>query len=79
MPPFEVDNEPKVPDTCVSAYDFLCQFLDEEFWNIIVEKSKLYATRKGNVEDLAVLTKDNIFTAVAIMHITGYTKPASRK
>lgn len=79
MPPFVVDSELKMPDTCTSAYEFLCQFLDEQFFDNLLEKSKLYATRKGKLEDAALLTKDNLFTAIAIMHITGYSRPATRR
>jgi len=79
VPDFEEDKQLKVEDDCSSPYDFFLKFVDMQFLDMVEEKSKLYAVRKGAPEDVKYITKDNILTAVAIMHLTGYLTPYSRR
>jgi len=58
VPDFEEDKQLKVEDDCSSPYDFFLKFVDMQFLDMVEEKSKLYAVRKGAPEDVKYITKD---------------------
>ena len=61
-----------VPDEATLPYDFLRLFITDGFLDKMVIRSKLYCVRRGAVEKMPFMTKDNILTSMAIMYMSGY-------
>ena len=60
-----------VPDEATLPYDFLRLFITDGFLDKMVIRSKLYCVRRGAVEKMPFMTKDNILTSMAIMYMSG--------
>lgn len=67
-----------VPAECHIPYDFLRLFLNTEFIDLLVVKSKLYSVRKGLPDKQASITSDSLLTSMGVLYLTGYLTPAQR-
>lgn len=79
VPDLEEQPLKTLPDGCDTPYDFFKLFVTDKFVDETVEKSRLYAARKGNSHILPKLTHNNIRISHAIMYMTGYITPSNRR
>ena len=77
VPEFQPQPFKQLPD-CLHPYDFFKLFMDDSFVDKIVTASQQYAVRKGQ-DSVVKITNDNIRLCQAIMYITGYITPSSRR
>jgi Transposase IS4 len=79
VPDFQPQQLKTLPANCTTPLDFYKVFVDDEFIQQIADCSVEYARRK-NFPDIAdKLTVGNIRTSHAVMYLTGYLTPSSRK
>lgn len=76
---FQPTPKPELPETVKLPYDFLRQFLPNDFINTISHTSQLYCIRQQRPDKQSVLTSDNIMTSIGIMYLSGYLSPAQRR
>jgi hypothetical protein len=62
----------------MTPYDFWMMFMDDDFIELMVTKSKSYAISNNRQEAVAKITKDSLRVSQAIMYISGYMTPSER-
>jgi hypothetical protein len=78
VPDFMEELLKEVPDDCKNPYDFHKLFLPDEFVDVLVRTSRIYAVRKGRPDLSAKITSNSLRTSMAIMYLTGYLTPSNR-
>ena len=79
VPDFRQQPLKKIPAECKTPYGFHKLFLDDAFIKQLVKTSQQYAARKDRPEAATKITSSSMRTAMAIMYMTGYITPSTRR
>lgn len=77
VPDFQLQPLKDLPESCDHPYDFFCLFISDEFVDMLVNNSRLYAVRKNRPEIISKITSNNLRLTHAIMYMTGYITPSN--
>jgi len=79
VPDLEDQPMKELPQHCNSPYDFYKLFMLDKLVGKIVEMSKSCAVQKDRSDLLTKLNNNNLRLSHAIMYLTGYLSPSSRR